>query len=99
MITISQFGSFSSKRENKRDWVGFFLFCFFLSGNFCIEYPVTVRCFCVENNSGPFGHTEAVETGKLTNEMFGPLSIGGSCAFGSDTCLARIHSDRVVFAS
>ena len=40
-----------------------------------------------------------LETGKLTKETFCPLSIGGSWAVGSDVCLARIHNDRVIFAS
>lgn len=43
-------------------------------------------------------HTE-LETGKLTKETFCPLSMGGSWAVGSDVCLARIHNDRVIFAS
>lgn len=44
-------------------------------------------------------HTE-LETGKLTKETFcPPLSMGGSWAVGSDVCLARIHNDRVIFAS
>lgn len=40
-----------------------------------------------------------VVTGKFTNETFDPRSIGGSCVFGSDACLALIHNDKVMLAS
>lgn len=38
-------------------------------------------------------------TGKLTNGILGFLSIGGSCEEGSEVCLARIQSERVILAS
>ena len=38
-------------------------------------------------------------TGKLTKDMFGFLSIGGSCEEGSEACLALIQRESVMFAS
>lgn len=43
-------------------------------------------------------HLEA-GTGKVTKDMFGFRSMGGSCGADSEACLALIHRDRVMLAS
>ena len=53
----------------------------------------------MRNRKTEEGSYIVVVTGKFTKERLGPLSIGGSCALGSEACLAFIHSDKVMLAS